>query len=87
MRVRAEHNAAHKLLAKRATAAGIADMSDHDLRRTFVSDQLDAGADIATVAKLAGHSSVTTTQRYDRRSDRAAENAAAFINVPYFGKR
>ncbi len=62
-------------------------MTAHDLRRTFVSDLLDPGADVSTVAKLAGHASVTTTQRYDRRSNRVAERAAGHISVPYFERK
>ena len=62
-------------------------MTAHDLRRTFAGDLLDAGQDIVTVAGLMGHSSVTTTQRYDRRGERAREAAAAFISVPYSGRK
>ena len=75
--------AVYAMLKARATAAGIPTMSPHDLRRTFVSDLLDAGADIVTVQKLAGHSSVETTARYDRRDEKAKAAAVARLYVPY----
>ena len=51
--------AVYNMLKKRAKQAGGKDFSPPDLRRTFVSDLLDAGADIAIVSKIAGSSNIT----------------------------
>ena len=75
--------AAYKRLKKRAEQAGVKDFSPHDMRRTFVSDMLDRGADIATVAKLAGHASVTTTARYDRRTEETKRKVAGLLHFPF----
>lgn len=75
------------MLHKRARQAGVAALSPHDLRRTFVSDLLDAGADIATVQKLAGHASVNTTTRYDRRGEQVKRAAVALLPLPYQRRR
>lgn len=71
------------LVRRRAEDAGVAHFSPHDLRRTFVSDLLDAGADLSTTKRLAGHASEATTGRYDRRGEEAKRKAAKLLHVPY----
>lgn len=71
------------LLKIRAKRGGVKPFTPHDLRRTFVSRLLDAGVDIAIVAKMAGHSNIQTTARYDRRPEEAKQRAAKLIQIPY----
>ncbi len=79
--------AIYNMLYKRAQQAGIKNFSPHDLRRTFISHLLDAGADIVTVSKMAGHANIQTTARYDRRPEETKRNAAELLRVPYKRKK
>lgn len=74
--------AVYNLLSARADQAGVKSFSPHDLRRTYVGNALSAGVDIATVAAQCGHSSVTTTARYDRRKETALQAASARMVLP-----
>ncbi len=71
------------IIHERGNQAQIASFSPHDFRRTFISNLLDAGADISTVQKLAGHASPVTSAQYDRRGEAAKRKAVSLLHTPY----
>jgi integrase len=71
------------IVRERGEKAGIRPPSPHDFRRTWIGDLLDAGVDLVTVQRMAGHASVSTTGRYDRRDHATQRRAAAQLHVPY----
>lgn len=67
-------------LAELCKRAGIAAITPHDLRRTYISDALDAKkADVIAIARQVGHDDTKTTLKYDKRGDRAKVKVAQSI--------
>ena len=71
-----------RVCEKRGSEGGVSDFAAHDLRRTYISVLLDRGVDLSVASDLAGHSSPSTTKRYDRRGERAKHSAAEVVSVP-----
>lgn len=68
------------------TALGYEHLRRHDLRHTGLTWMADAGVPVHVLRKIAGHGSLTTTQRYlhpDATSIAAAgDSLSAFLSVP-----
>ena len=61
--------------------AKIAPITTHDLRRTFATRLLAKNVDIVAVKNLMGHANVSTTAKYDRRSEEALQQAAQLAEL------
>jgi site-specific recombinase XerD len=70
-----------RVLQAIAEAAGVKDVTPHDLRRSFATDLLDNGADLLMVQQLMGHSDVKTTSIYDRRGEAGKRKAIERLPV------
>ncbi len=69
------------MVSSRGKAAGLDDLTCHDLRRSYATNLLDAGADVLTVSRLMGHKSVDTTSIYDRRPEQAKKAASSLVHI------
>lgn len=61
--------------------ANVNAFSPHDLRRTFITHLLEKNIDLNTVRKIVGHSDISTTIRYDKRSESVYQAYLEKINV------
>jgi len=61
--------------------AKITDLRFHDLRGEFASRLVEKGVPLSQVRDLLGHSSIVTTERYDRQTFKALEAAAKRLDT------
>ncbi len=74
-----------RICKEAADKAGVVAFSPHDLRRTFGTEILAGGTDLATTQRLMGHASPETTALYDRRP--LELDAVARRKVKLLGRR
>ncbi len=67
-------------------AAEIKDLRFHDLRHTFATRLIEAGADIVTLKELLGHFSIRVTQRYTHPSQEQKRAAVELLSGTRAGK-
>ena len=75
--------AVYYILKSRQKEADVASFSPHDLRRTTITNMLEADVDVLTVSAIAGHASADTTRRYDKRPEDTKRAAAEKLRSPF----
>lgn len=79
-RAEASDQLVYSMLKRRLLAAGIDDVSPHDLRRLFATGLLEEDVPIQTVSNLMGHEDINTTTRYNFKDEEAGK--AAISKLP-----
>ncbi|MGB3625537.1 MAG: site-specific integrase [Henriciella sp.] len=79
---RISDQAIYNIVKKRQQQAGVQACSPHDFRRTFGTELLRQGIDLATVQRLMGHSDPSTTARYDVRVSEEDRRATRGLHLP-----
>jgi integrase len=67
--------------------AGINDLRIHDLRHNFASALVNAGYQLTVIAKMLGHSRITTVERYSHLYPNTLQEAADKAGVLLTGKK
>ena len=60
-------------------ACGLKDASSHSGRRTYITRMANKGVGVRVLAQLAGHSSISVTQRYIDVNDEQMANAVELL--------
>jgi integrase/recombinase XerD len=68
------------LVRNMAKHVGLATVSPHDLRRTYITRLLEQNIDLNTVRLMAGHENISTTVVYDKRDNKVMQKAAATLS-------
>lgn len=70
------------MVARYGVKADLPGLHPHALRHTYAYSLVDAGVDIATIARLLGHRSVQTTMRYLKRRGGSLQAAVDKLDAP-----
>ena len=57
------------------------------MRRTAITNMIDAGVDSITIADQSGHENVNMVARYDRGKDRRKRDAAGRLHMAWERRR